>query len=78
MRHKTSPSFYPHPHRIRFAWKLTHWQKFATHAQAGQTVMDWMGFYNHRRLHSTLDYLSPTQYEQRWYLQLMARQVQRM
>lgn len=35
--------------------------------QARQAVMDWMAFYNHRRLHSTLGYLSPMQYEQRWY-----------
>ena len=44
-----------------------HGQKFATRAQARRAVMDWMAFYNHRRLHSTLDYLSPMQYEQRWY-----------
>jgi hypothetical protein len=30
-------------------------------------VMDWLAFYNHRRLHSTLGYLSPMQYEQRWH-----------
>ena len=41
--------------------------KFATREQARQAVMDWMAFYNHRRLHSSLDYLSPMQYEQRWY-----------
>jgi transposase InsO family protein len=29
-------------------------------------VIDWMSFYNRRRLHSTLDYLSPMQFEQRW------------
>ena len=30
-------------------------------------VLDWMAFYNHRRLYSTLGYLSPMQYEHRWY-----------
>jgi len=44
-----------------------HGQKFATCGQAKQAVMDWMAFYNHRRLHSTLGYVSPMQYEQRWY-----------
>src|SRR3990167_767974 len=44
-----------------------HGHKFATREQARRAVMDWMAFYNHRRLHSTLGYLSPTQYEQRWY-----------
>ena len=44
-----------------------HGHKFATREQARQAVMDWMAFYNHRRLHSSLDYLSPMQYEQRWY-----------
>jgi hypothetical protein len=29
--------------------------------------MDWMAFYNHRSLHSSLGYLSPMQFEQRWY-----------
>ena len=45
-----------------------HGQRFATREQARQAVMDWMAFYNHRRLHSTLGYLSPMQYEQRWYV----------
>ena len=44
-----------------------HGCKFATREQASQAVMDWMAFYNHRRLHSSLGYLSPMQYEQRWY-----------
>ena len=44
-----------------------HGQKFATREQSRQAVMDWMAFYNHRRLHSSLGYLSPMQYEQRWY-----------
>lgn len=44
-----------------------HGQKFATREQARQALMDWMAFYNQRRLHSSLGYLSPMQYEKRWY-----------
>jgi transposase InsO family protein len=27
---------------------------------------DWLGFYNARRLHSTLDYVSPMTFEKKW------------
>ena len=30
-------------------------------------VIDWMTFYNHRRIHSTLGYVSPTQFEKSWH-----------
>ena len=30
-------------------------------------VIDWMTFYNHRRIHSTLGYVSPMQFEKSWY-----------
>jgi len=29
-------------------------------------VIDWLRFYNSRRLHSTLDYLSPMAFEKKW------------
>ena len=37
-------------------------------------VIDWLTFYNHRRLHSTLGYVSPMAFEQRWFA---ARQQER-
>jgi transposase InsO family protein len=33
---------------------------------ATDEVIDWPSFYNHRRLHSTLGYLSPMQFERAW------------
>ncbi len=41
-------------------------QNFATRRQAMDEVIDWMAFYNHSRLHSSLGYVSPRQYEERW------------
>src|SRR6266853_109409 len=40
--------------------------RFPTRRVAMDEVIDWMSFYNHRRLHSTLAYVSPVQFEQRW------------
>ena len=40
-----------------------HGMRFETRRAAKDEVMDWLQFYNHRRLHSTLGYLSPTNFE---------------
>ena len=40
-------------------------RRFATRRQAMDEVIDWLNFYNHKRLHSTLDYVSPMKFEQR-------------
>ena len=40
--------------------------RFETHRQAMDEVIDWLNYYNHRRLHSTLNYISPMQFEQNW------------
>lgn len=44
-----------------------HGRKFATRREAMDEVMDWLTFYNHKRLHSTLGYVSPMTFEQRWH-----------
>jgi len=43
-----------------------HGMRFETLRRAKDEVIDWLLWYNGRRLHSTLGYLSPMQYEQRW------------
>jgi len=40
--------------------------EFDTHRAAKDQVIDWITFYNHRRLHSTLGYLSPMAFEANW------------
>jgi transposase InsO family protein len=42
-------------------------RKFETRRQAMDEVIDWMTFYNHRRTHSTLGYVSPMQLEKSWH-----------
>ena len=48
-----------------------HGMRFTARRQAKDEVMDWLAFYNHRRLHSTLGYTSPMAFEQKW----LARQI---
>jgi transposase InsO family protein len=43
-----------------------HGMKFATRRAAMDEIVDWLTFYNHRRLHSTLGYVSPMQFERAW------------
>ena len=43
-----------------------HGVRFKTRRAVMDEVIDWLTFYNHRRLHSTLGYLSPMQFEKKW------------
>ena len=40
--------------------------RFETRRQAMDEVIDWLNYYNHRRPHSTLNYISPMKFEQNW------------
>ena len=42
-------------------------RKFATRRQAMDEVIAWLTFYNHRRLHSSLGYVSPMQFQRSWH-----------
>jgi hypothetical protein len=44
-----------------------HGRHFTTRRAAMDEVIDWLGFYNARRLPSTLDYVSPMTFEQNWF-----------
>ena len=41
-------------------------KRFATRREAMDEIIDWLTFYNHSRLHSSLGYISPVQFEKRW------------
>ena len=41
--------------------------RFETQRQAMDEVIDWLMYYNHSRLHSTLGYISPMQFEKNWF-----------
>lgn len=43
-----------------------HGRTFATICQAKDETLDWLRWYNQTRLHSTLNYRSPMQFEQDW------------
>ena len=43
-----------------------HGQRFGTIREAKDEVIAWMLWYNRTRLHSTLNYVSPMQFEQEW------------
>lgn len=42
-----------------------HQSLFSTMRQARLEIFQWLTYYNARRRHSALDYLSPTEFEQR-------------
>ncbi|MGI8756057.1 MAG: integrase core domain-containing protein [Acidimicrobiales bacterium] len=46
--------------------ELVHRHRFATRAQARRAIFAWISTYNSRRLHSSLGYIPPIEWEQRY------------
>ncbi|MFW8566846.1 integrase core domain-containing protein [Orrella sp. 11846] len=40
--------------------------QFQSHEHARSVIMAWITFYNRSRLHSSLGYMSPMEYENKW------------
>ncbi|WP_425567707.1 integrase core domain-containing protein [Salinactinospora qingdaonensis] len=48
---------------------------WATKSQGKHALVTWVGWYNHQRLHSVLDYLPPIEYEQHHHQQTAVRKA---
>ena len=44
--------------------ELVDWSHFATHAEARAAVFEWINWYNHQRLHTSLHMQSPHEFKQ--------------
>ena len=53
-------------YEVRFEGQGQYGRRFATRRDATDELIDWLTFYNYKRLHSTLGYVSPMTFEQRW------------
>jgi putative transposase len=47
--------------------ELVQGRRFPSFEQAEHETLNWIGFYNNERLHEELDYMTPSEYEQRPY-----------
>ena len=50
-----------------------HAMHFETRRQAKDEVIDWLAFYNRKRMHSTLGYTAPMTFEEVWRRQQKAQ-----
>ena len=47
--------------------ECVHAQHFATREQARGAIVEFIGYYNTERLHSSLGYMTPAEFEHRWH-----------
>jgi transposase InsO family protein len=46
--------------------ECVHGAEFKTRAEAAQALVEYFGYYNTERIHSSLGYLTPSEFERRW------------
>lgn len=46
--------------------ECVHGAQFRTRAEAAQAIVEYLGYYNTERIHSSLGYLTPSEFERRW------------
>ena len=46
--------------------ECVHEVDFKTCAEAAQAILEYLGYYNTERMHSSLGYLTPSEFERRW------------
>jgi len=46
--------------------ECVHGVHFKTRAEAAQALVEYFGYYNTERMHSSLGYLTPSEFERRW------------
>ena len=46
--------------------ECVHGAEFKTRAEAAQAIIEYLGYYNTERIHSSLGYLTPSEFERRW------------
>jgi transposase InsO family protein len=50
--------------------ECVHGEHFRTREQARQAIIEYIGYYNAERRHSSLGYVPPVQFERRWRAQV--------
>lgn len=49
-------------------------EQFETRAQARQAIVEYIGYYNTERRHSSLGYVTPAQFERRWHAEVHSKE----